>query len=152
MDSKGNMPVLVAALLFLTGTTVVMGAVMTYNAGTVRVSVQEKKPGGQNVRVIVPAVVIGPAVELIPARELERHAEDLRPWLPAIRIASKSLSEAPDAVLVEVIDSHDHVVITKRGGSLLVDVTSDDADVHVAVPLKLVQTIAERMEEGSPPV
>ncbi len=152
MDSQGKMPVLVAALLFLTGTTIVLGAVVTYNAGAVRVSVEEKKAGGEHIHLVVPAVLIPPVVGLIPAEELERHAKELRPWLPAIRIASDALSKTPDVVLVEVIDSNDHVVIRKQGGSLLVDVTSPDENVHVVVPLKMVHSIAERLQESGPPV
>ena len=152
MDSKGKMPVLVAALLFLTATTAVLGAVVTYNAGAVRVSVEAKKPGGENIRLIVPAVMIPPVFDIIPAEEIQRHAKELRPWLPAVRIASEALSKTPDVVLVEVIDSNDHVVIRKQGGSLLVDVTSADENVHVAVPLKMVHSIAERLQESGPPV
>ena len=152
METNKKMPLLVAVLLFLTGTTVVLGAVAVVQDGAVRVSVQEKKPGGEHIRLFVPAVIVPPVVRLIPEEEIARHAKELRPWLPAIRIASKSLAEAPDAVLVEVKDEHDHLVITKKGRTLLVDVTSPDADVHVAVPLGMVNSIAERLEESAPPV
>jgi hypothetical protein len=152
MNPSGKMPPIVAALLFLTGTTVVMGAVVTYNAGAVRVSVEEKKAGGSHVHLFVPAVVVPPALDLVPEEQLREKLAEVRPWLPAIRIASRELAGTPDAVLVEVINSHEHVTITHRGGSLMVDVDSDEESVHIAVPLGMVHAIAEKLEASGPPV
>lgn len=152
MNTTGKIPPLVAALLFLTGTTVVMGAVVAYNAGAVRVSVEEKKPGGQHVHLMVPAVAVPLALAFIPSDKLQQKAAELRPWLPAIRIASRELERTPDFVLVEVFDSDEHVRITKRGGSLFVDVNSAQEDVHVEVPLHMVRSVAEKLSDGLPPV
>lgn len=151
MNAPSKMSPVVAALLFLTCTTVVMGAVVTYNAGAVRVSVQEKKPGGTHLNLFVPAVVVAPALDFVPEDVLREKLVQARPWLPAIRIASRELERTPDAVLVEVINSRDHVKITHRGGSLIVDVNSDDETVHVAVPLGMVHAIAEKLERAGPP-
>lgn len=152
MNPTSKMPPWAIVLLFLTGTTVVMGAVVAYNAGAVRVSVEQKKPGGQRVYLVVPAVAVPPALAFIPADNLQRKAEKLRPWLPAIRIASRELERTPDFVLVEVFDSNEHVRITKRGGSLFVDVNSAQEDVHVEVPLEMVRSMAEKLSDGLPPV
>jgi hypothetical protein len=147
-----KMPPVVAGLLFVTGTTVVMGGVMTYNAGAVRVAVDENRPGGDHVHLFVPAVMIPPAMNLIPEKELQKHAREIRPWLPAIKIASKELAKCPDGILVEVIDSNEHVTITKRGRALEIDVKSPDESVHVTVPLGMVYSVAEKLEANSPPV
>lgn len=152
MNTTGKMPPLVAALLFLTGATVVVGAVVAYHAGAVRVSVEEKNPGGQRVHLVVPAVAVPPALALIPSDILQRKAEELRPWLQAIRIASRELERTPDFVLVEVFDSDEHVRITKRGGALFVDVNSAQEDVHLEVPLEMVRSVAERLSVRLPPV
>jgi hypothetical protein len=147
-----KMPPMIAALLFLTGTTVVTGGVMTYNAGAVKVSVDENRPGGDHVHLFVPAVMVSPALRLIPEEELRKHAREIQPWLPAIKIASRELAKCPDGILVEVIDTDEHVTITKQGGALVVDVKSADENVHVAVPLQMIHSVAERLESSGPPV
>lgn len=146
-----KMPPVIAGLLFLTGATAVTGAVMTYNAGAIRVSVDESRPGGDHVHIVVPAIIVSPAMELIPEKELRKHAKEIRPWLPAIRAACKGLEKVPDTVLVEVIDSNEHVTITKRGGAIWVDVKSPDENVHVALPLQTIRSVAERLAAGTPP-
>ena len=143
-----KMPPVVAGMLFLTGATVVTGGVMTYNAGSIRVSVNEKKPGGEHVRVIVPAILVPAAMQMVPAKKLGAHAKEIRPWLPAIEAAAHGLEKSPDAVLVEVIDSHEHVTITKRGGAIQVDVVDENEDVHVTVPLGTIRSVAERLAAG----
>lgn len=151
MTPLSKMPPMAAALLFLTGTTVVMGGVVTYNAGAVRVSVDEKKPGGSHVHLIVPAVMVPPVLDLVPEEKLRDQLAQARPWLPVIRIACRELARTPDAVLVEVVNPREHVKISHRGGSLRVDVDSDEESVHIAVPLQMVHAIAEKLEATGPP-
>jgi hypothetical protein len=147
-----KMPPAVAGLLFLTGTTVILGGVATYNAGALRVSVDESRPGGDHVHLFVPAVVIPSAVDLIPEKELRKHAKQMQPWLPAIKIASRELSKSPDGILVEVIEPNQHVVISKQSGSILIDVKSPKENVHVTVPLRMIYSVAEKFEAAGPPV
>jgi hypothetical protein len=145
-----KMPPVIAGMLFLTGATVVTGGVMTYQAGSIRVSVDEKKPGGDHVHIIVPAILVSPAMGMIPEKELRKHAKEIRPWLPAIRAACKELDRIPDAVLVEVINRTEHVTITKHGGAINIDVVDENENVHVAVPLRTVQSVAEKLASGEP--
>jgi hypothetical protein len=147
-----KMPPVVAGLLFLTGTTAVMGGMMTYRAGAVRVSVDENRPGGDHVHIFVPAVMIPTAMGLIPEKALRNHPREIRPWLPAIKVASHELNRVPDSVLVEVSDPQEHVTISKQGGAVVVDVQSRDENVHVTVPLGMIRSVAEKLEAGSPPV
>ena len=147
-----KMPPVVAGMLFLTGTTVVMGGVATYNAGAIRVSVDENRPGGDHVHLFVPAVMVPPAMNLIPQEKLREHSREIQPWLTAIKIASRELAKCPDGILVEVIDSNEHVRITKRGGAIVVDVKSPEQNVHVAVPLHMVYSVAEKLQKNGPPV
>lgn len=143
-----KMPPVIAGMLFLTGATVVTGGVMTYQAGSIRVSVNEKKPGGEHVNVIVPAILVPAAMQMVPVKKLGHHAKEIRPWLPAIEAAVHGLEKAPDTVLVEVIDKHEHVTITKRGGALHIDVVDEHEDVHVTVPLGTIRSVAERLAAG----
>ena len=145
-----KMPPVVAGMLFLTGATVVTGGVMTYNAGTIRVSVDEKRPNGDHVHVIVPAILVPAAMQMVPVKKLRKHAKEIQPWLPAIQAATRGLENAPDTVLVEVIDQHEHVTITKRGGAIHVDVVDEHEDVHVTVPLGTIRSVAEHLAAGDP--
>lgn len=151
MKTTGRMPPLVAAFLFLTGAIVVLATVATYDAGALKVSVKKKKPGGQNIRLIVPAVLVTAALNLVPAEKLQEEAEEIKPWLPAIRSASQQLARSPDAVLVEVIGSDEQVSIAQRGGALIVDVDSSQESVHVTVPLKLLDSLARKLQASAPP-
>ncbi len=146
-----KMPPIVAGMLFLTGATAVTGAVMTYNAGSIRVSVDEKKPGGDHVHIIVPAILVPAAMGFVPDKELGKHAKEIRPWLPAIRAACKELERTPDTVLVEVINPDEHVTITKRGGAIHIDVVDPGETVHVAVPIETIHSVAERLAAGGQP-
>jgi hypothetical protein len=66
--------------------------------------------------------------------------------------AIPALEECPDGVLVEVIDANDHVVITKAGGSLVIDVDDPGDTVHVAVPLAAAQSSLHQIASASGPL
>ena len=131
-------------MVFLTGTLVVAGIVA--DAGFIGVRVHEKKPDGTNLRLYVPAVLVPLGVRLAPERELERAMSHAREFLPAMRIAAEELERIPDGLLVEVSNSREHVLIVKRGGSLVVDVDNDGETVHVSVPLDIVRNLARDLE------
>jgi len=128
-----------------------LGAVVIYDAGAVRIRVHEKKPDGENIHLIVPAVVIPAALRLAPRRDLQKASEEIRPYLPAIRIAAEELAKCPDGPLVQVISPKERVSIVKRGGSLAIDVDSPEETVHISFPLKMVHSVARRLEAMGPP-
>ncbi|MBO0910774.1 MAG: hypothetical protein J2P13_03180, partial [Acidobacteria bacterium] len=57
-------------------------------------------------------------------------------------------AESADGVLVEVEDATDHVLITKRAGSIVVDVNDRNDVVHVSVPLRAARTAIHRIAEA----
>jgi hypothetical protein len=69
-----------------------------------------------------------------------------REFLPAMRIAAEELERIPDGLLVEVSSPREHVLIVKRGGSLVVDVDNAGETVHVSMPLKTVRNLARDLE------
>ena len=131
-------------MVFLTGTLVLAGIVA--DAGFIGVRVHEKKPDGTNLRLYVPAIVVPLGVRLAPERELARAMSQAQEFLPALRIAAEELERIPDGLLVDVDGPREHVLIVKRGGSLVVDVESDRETVHVSVPLKVVRNLARDLE------
>jgi len=132
------------------GTLLVAGA-FVYDMGAIRVSVQGKQPGGENVHLIVPAAVVPLALPFVPDKDLQEAAEQVRPWLPAIEAATEELARCPDGPLVQVTSPHEKVSIVKRGDSLVIDVDDANEKVHLSVPVKLVSVIAGQIARVPPP-
>jgi len=132
------------------GTLLVAGA-FVYDMGAIKVSVQGKKPGGENIRLIVPAAAVPLALPFVPDKDLQEAAEQVRPWLPAIEAATEELVRCPDGPLVQVTSPHERVSIVKRGDSLVIDVDDTNETVHVTVPLKLVCVVANQIARVPPP-
>lgn len=136
------------ALMAMFGFVLLVGLI-AYSEGAVMVDVRDKAPDSEHfyhrIWLPVPALAVSEGLRFVPDRDLADAMRQARPWLPAIRVAASELGKTPDGILVEVRDHHDHVVIRKEGGYVLVDVDSDDATVHVAVPLTTVQAVAERL-------
>jgi hypothetical protein len=124
--------------------------VVAYAAGTVDVSVREKNPDGTRIHVMVPAVFITGGLRFVPGEQLSKASADVRPWLPAIKVASRELARCPDTTLVEVEDRNDRVIVRKRGNSIVVDVDSEEDTVHVSVPLRSVASIVQELEASAP--
>jgi len=131
------------------GTALVAGAAVS-SEGFIQVRVHEKQPGGTNINLIVPAALATTALHFVPKHHLEHAPADLRQCLPIIDAAVPALRQAPDGVLVEVEDSGEHVVITKTGASVTVDVNDSGDIVHVSVPLRALQNAVHQIAEATP--
>jgi hypothetical protein len=121
------------------GSVLVAGAALS-SEGFIHVKVHEKQQGGTNVNLVVPAALVPVALKFVPNNHLTEASEDLRPYLPMIDAGVPALVECPDGVLVEVRDNDEHVLITKSGGSLVIDVNDGADTVHVSVPLRAAQS------------
>ena len=114
----------------------VVGGVLVYNEGAVRVDVREKTRDREHIHLLVPAVVLPVAVRLVPRDKLKDARHQIRPWLPAIKAASEELAHCPDGPLVEVDSKREHVRIHKLGSSLFVAVDSEEETVLLSFPLE----------------
>jgi hypothetical protein len=121
------------------GTVVVAGAALS-SEGFIHVRVHEKQPGGTSLNLIVPAAVVPIAMHFVPHQDLDLAPRELQEYLPVIDAAIPALEDSPDGVLVEVIDSGEHVVIAKSGSSVVIDVNDSGETVHVSVPLSAAQS------------
>jgi hypothetical protein len=133
------------------GTALVGGAALS-SEGFIHVKVNEKQADGTHLSLIVPAAAVPLALKFVPDKHLAQASQDLRPYLPMLDAAIPALEECPDGVLVEVVDSEDHVVITKAGGSLVVDVNDPGETVHVAVPLAAAQSSLHQIATAGGPL
>src|SRR5438105_1626281 len=120
------------------GTALIGGAALS-SEGFIHVKVHENQSDGTHLNLIVPAAAVPMALSFVPRDNLQHASKELREYMPIIDAAIPALRECPDGVLVEVQDATDHVLITKSGGSLLIDVTDPGEDVHVSVPLRAAQ-------------
>jgi len=121
------------------GTALVAGAALS-SEGFIHVKVHEKHGDGTHINIIAPAAVVPIALRFVPGDELAQASRDVREYLPIIDAAIPALEDTPDGVLVEVLDHTDHVLITKKGGSIVVDVDDSGDTVHVSVPLRAAQS------------
>ena len=134
LDRARQHPFLAAAILLL-ALFAGSAAASTYRAGLVRIHVTEKKPGGENVHLIVPGILLTNALKLVPDEQLQNGLREARPWMPMAAAAARELERYPDATFIEVSSPREHVRIATRGGVLTINVDSPDETVHLAIPL-----------------
>jgi len=120
----------------------------TFHEGIV--SVQEVHANGRPVHVWLPAAVVPMALHMVPAHYVEHAASQVSPWLPTIRALTKALEKYPDAELVDVRDSNQHVRARTQHGKLLIDVDSPDENVHVACPLATIEDVSRQLTALAP--
>jgi hypothetical protein len=128
--------------------TLFLAGVYTFHEGIM--SVQEDCSKGHHVHVWLPAAVVPMALHVVPARYVEHAASQAAPWLPTIRTLTKALEKYPNAELVEVRDSNQHVRVRTRRGKLLIDVESPDENVHVVCPLATIEHVSRELGALAP--
>lgn len=150
--TTGKKILTVAALLAVftvAGWAVLIGVVYAHG-GLMTVRVHEADEG-LDLYLPVPMVVVDGAVAtasyVMPREDwLDLHAElELGEWEPLVREILEALDDCPDAVLVEVIDDHEHIRVSKEGRNLEVRVSSDDVDVRVSIPTRSVRRTVNRL-------
>lgn len=125
------------------------GVVM--NASVMVVSVHEA--GGTNITIPVPLALAQVAVAFAPdeIKHIDlREAEELSRYWPYVERIVEELGNIPDAVLVEVEDRNDHVIVAKRGDVLRISVDEGKEGgetVRVNVPLAMVQAMLDAYDE-----
>lgn len=150
MKPTGKLPAIVAALLALTCGGYLLAGAYVYRLGAVSISVIEKRPGGEHVRLFVPGAAITPSLNLIPENTWKEKSRDLQPWLPVVRKAARALEGVADGVLVEVESPEARVNVAKHTSALVIDVDTPEESVHVSVPLPLVESVAEKLQIEAP--
>ena len=123
----------------------IAGGAFVYDMGAVYVSVKGKKPGGENVRLILPAAVAPVGVWLVPQKDLRQAMKEAGPYLPALQAAAEELADCPDFTLVEVSSRQEKVYIAKKGSHFVIDVDNPNETVHVSLPLEAVRTVASQL-------
>ncbi len=130
------------------GTAMVAGAAVS-SEGFIHINVHEKQKDGTHLSFIVPAALIPAALHFVPKEHLREASQNLRQFLPIIDAAIPALEDTPDGVFVEVSEPGQHVVVQKRGNSIVVDVNDHEDIVHVSVPLRAAQASIHQIAEAN---
>ena len=141
---------ILAKIALGTATTFMVAGVYTFREGTVRVDVDEHREGGAHVHVWAPAAVVPMALHFVPDRKLRDVTDHAHEWAPLVRIAAKELRRYPNTTFVEVEDGEQHVKVSTAGSRIQVDVTGPDEDVHVAVPLAMIEDVIAQIAARQP--
>lgn len=112
--------------------------------GTVTVRVHEAGPEGINLYIPVPAVLLDAALVaapmLIPEEELADVRRETAPFLPGLMRLADDLADVPaGSVLVHVENADEEVTISKTWRNFEINVDSEDTQVQVTVPARLLK-------------
>lgn len=121
-------------------------AAAVHNAGMMEVQVAEN--GGDNIHIVFPAFIAQVALSFVPSSVFSDIDDEVQEWIPLLEESARRLSELPDFTLVEVESRDETVHIIKKGRSLVIDVQSDDDDVHVTIPLGLVERTVKKLKSS----
>jgi hypothetical protein len=119
-------------------------AAAVHNAGMMEVHVAEQ--GGDNIHIVFPAFIAQVALAFVPSSVFGDIDDEMQQWIPLLEESAKQLSAAPDFTLVQVESRDETVNIIKKGDTLVIDVQSDDDEVHVTVPLGLVERTVRKIK------
>lgn len=129
-----------------------MSTAYVFHEGVIKVDVDEHKHDGTHVHLWVPATLVDLGLHVVPSRHLEKAAEQARPFLPALRELAKELKNYPDAQLVEVKDSEQHVQVSIVNGQIQIDVVEPEETIHVRVPVETLEDVSDRLESNAPSI
>jgi hypothetical protein len=132
--------------------TMALAGVYVFHEGVIHVAVDQNRTGGTHVHLWVPATVVPVGLHVVPLQNLRQAAAQARPYLPMLRELAKELKKYPNAELVDVRNSTDHVRISARDGKLFIDSVTDTDNVHVSVPVETISDVADRLEDAAPAI
>lgn len=130
--------------------TALAGAGLLCSEGLIQVNVIEKRPQGHHIRVMVPALLLPIGTHFAPKENLAEASREIQPWLPTIRAVLAQLRGCEDLAFVEVKQPGQHVWVGKAGGSIVVDVTSEEESVHVSAPIRALESVVEELAAAAP--
>ena len=131
-----------------------VGALLTgsyvYSQGLIRVSVHEKRAGGEHIRLAVPGAIVPLALAFVPAREIGRRLPpEARQHLPVVEAALGELQKLPDCTLVQVDGPGEHVRIRVQDHRMVVDVDDHEDEVHITLPLSSLHSVMAKIERAA---
>jgi len=129
--------------------TLAFATVYTFREGTIRVDVDEHRPGGSHVHFWVPATVVPAALHFVPDDKLQEAADRAHEALPIVKIVAEELEKYPNADFVQVDSESEHVKVSVHSGKIYIDVKDHNDDVHLAVPVATIEDAIENLNSRS---
>ena len=126
--------------------TLAFATVYTFREGTIKIDVDEHRPGGSHVHFWVPAAAVPAALHFVPDDKLQGAVDRAHDALPLVKIVAEELEKYPNADFVQVDGEDQHVKVSVHNGKVQIDVQDHGDDVHVAVPISTIQDIVENIE------
>jgi len=120
-----------AAVVLLSIPLLLVGLV----ASTGLVVVDVKPADGPRIVVPVPLFLARAALGFAPQEVRDVEVPELAEYSEVASKLVTELRDCADGILVEVDDGNDQVLIEKMGDELAIEVTSDDEEVFVRIPL-----------------
>ena len=150
--SKGQLALFAKTTALVIAGLVTLGALLVASTGVIWVSIQEKEPGGTQLRLAVPAILVPVGLKFVPRDVWREPAARAQQWMPVIKAVADELPQCPDAAFVEFRSRSELVNIAKHGRSMVVDVEENAGDsVHVSFPVYLLGSVAHQLELASAP-
>jgi hypothetical protein len=116
------------------------------HAGSVRIAIHETRPGGDDLSLRLPGLLVNAAIALCPLpadTELNARLHDMA---PALRAVAMRLDTMPDVVFVDASSDGGTVRVEKSGQELVIRVISPEERVEIALPLGSVRRLLTKLE------
>ncbi len=133
-----------AAVVLLSIPLLLLGLV----ASTGLVVVDVKPSDGPRIIVPVPLFLAHAALGFAPEEVTEVEVPELGEYSEIAGRLVAELRDCADAVLVEVDDGDHHVLIEKIGDEIAIEVSSDDEEVSVRIPLAAAAEVLQSYDGG----
>src|SRR5258707_4725109 len=91
--------------------TLAVATVYTFREGTIRIDVDEHRPGGSHVHFWVPAAAVPAALHFVPDDKLQEAVDPAHESLPLVKIVAEELDKYPNTDIVQVDSDDDHVKV-----------------------------------------
>lgn len=125
--------------------TLAVATVYTFREGTIKIDVDEHRPGGSHVHFWVPAAAVPAALHFVPDDKLQEAADHAREALPIVQAVAEELKKYPNVEFVTVDGENEHVSVSVKDSKIYVDVKDNNDEVHVAVPVSTIQDIVDNI-------
>jgi len=115
-----------------------------FQTGIAVISVNDKVHS-KRVFVPVPVGLMNLGLNMIPGEMLSQVRNDLGPHKKVVQSLANELENMPDTDFVEVQGKDQHVLISKNGRNLIVDIQTPDETVYISVPIRATGNIVSKL-------
>jgi hypothetical protein len=105
----------------------------------------------ENSRVFVPVPLslVNLGIKMLPDGKLHEANIKLANVEPYLETVSQQLMDLPDVNFVEVKSPREEVLVQKKGNQLIVNVNSDDEQIHISVPIRGIRKVVQNLSEAA---